>query len=47
MFDLCISKTIHNQLLISVCGKIRGDTLYEGLFDASTSEEFDYQLDYL
>jgi len=32
-----------NHLLTSVCGKVHvhGDTLYEGLIDASTPEEFE------
>ena len=47
LIELRIPETIRNQLLTSVCGKVHGDTLYEGLIDASTPEEFEYQLDYL
>ena len=47
LIELRIPETIRNQLLTSVCGKVHGDTLYEGLIDASTPDEFEYQLDYL
>jgi len=39
--ELHIPEMIGNHLLTSVCGKVHGDTLYEELIDASTSEEFE------
>ncbi len=47
LIELRIPESVRNQLLTSVCGKQRGNTLHEGLIDASTSEEFEYQLDHL
>jgi len=41
LIELHIPEMFGNHLLTSVCGKVHGDTLYEGLIDASTAEEIE------